>query len=148
MYCGVKAIRYWSGCQAEQNWKIYKQNKSGLRARLGSEKTKAQTVIAGAYSHQKSASRRGKAQKAGKVWTGEDFLFLKLDSYCAGSIAASIIKPVRVFRCFKEGWECVQYDSKGDDIIHAAKLSAKYGGLKYIGAEDANNHGVNPSVQC
>jgi hypothetical protein len=131
--------------QAERNWKIYKRNKSGQRARLGSGKTKAQTVIAGAYSHQKSAACRGTAQKAGKVWSNEDFVFLKLDSYCTGSITESIIKPVRVVRLYKEAWECNQFDSKGDDI-HAARLSAKYGGLKYIDTDEPNNHGVIPSI--
>jgi hypothetical protein len=29
----------------------------------------------------------------------------------------------------------VQFDSKGDDV-HAAKISAKYGGLKYTDSED------------
>jgi hypothetical protein len=133
--------------QAERNWKIYKRNKDGQRSRLGTGKTKSQTVIAGAYSHQKSAARRVQAQRAGKVWTDDDFVFLKLDNYCTGSITESIVKPVRVVRLYKEAWECVQFDSKGDDI-HAARLSAKYGGLKYIDTEEPHNHGVIPSIGC
>jgi hypothetical protein len=52
---------------------------------------------------------------------------------------------VRVVRLYKEAWECIQFDSKGDDI-HAARLSAKYGGLKYIDTDEPNNHGVIPSI--
>ena len=48
-YTEVLGKTSWIG-QTERNWKIYKKNKSGQRARLSTDKTKTQTVVAGAYS--------------------------------------------------------------------------------------------------
>lgn len=121
---------------------MYKRNKSGQRARLSTEKAKAQTVVAGAYSHRKSEARRTKCQKAGKLWTDEDFEFMKLDRYCSGSIIESVTtKPTRHFKCYLEPWEEMAFDSRGD-AVHAAKLSAKYGGLKYIDCDNADQVGT------
>ena len=42
-----------------------------------------------------------------------------------------------MFYAYKEDWEEVQFSSKGDDI-HAARVLAKYGGLKYVDADKEN----------
>jgi hypothetical protein len=65
------------------------------------------------------------------LWTDEDFGFCKIDHYCAGNIVEELaMEPERVFHAFQEDWEDIQFGRKGDDV-HAAKVSAKYGGLIY-----------------
>ena len=41
----------------------------------------------------------------------------------------------------------MQFDGKGDDV-HATKLSAKYGGLKYIDTEDPSKIGTFQEHYC
>jgi hypothetical protein len=94
---------------------------------MKSDKAKKQAVISAAYSHQACESRRKDAQRAGVLWSDEDYEYCKLDCYCSGSIIEKLVtKEVRVFHAYLEDWEDVLFNSKGDDI-HAAQISAKYG---------------------
>ena len=75
------------GCgQAECNWKEFKDNRSGKRSNLSPEKAKKLSVISASYNHKKCEARRVQAQRAGVIWTDEDFKYCKLDSYCSESI--------------------------------------------------------------
>ena len=133
--------------EAERNLKAIKGNKTGKRSRLCPEKAKKQAVVSAAYSRKRSEARRANAQKAGELWNDDDFTWCKIDHYCTGSIVKRVREPIRIFRAYKEEWEKVQFDSKGDDI-HAAKLSAKYGGLKYIDTEDPSKIGTFQDHFC
>ena len=65
------------------------------------------------------------------MWTDEDFKFCKIDHYYDGNIVEELaMEPERVFHACQEDWEDIQFRRKGDDV-HAAKVSAKYGGLIY-----------------
>jgi hypothetical protein len=72
--------------QDEQNWKAIKANKFEKQPNLSSEKIKKQAIISAAYSHQKNEAHHKTAQKAGVLWTDEDFDYCKIDRYCQGSI--------------------------------------------------------------
>ena len=125
--CYVCALPLGIG-QAERSWKAIKRNKSGKRSRLSSDKTKKQSVVCAAYSHEKSEARRVQAQKAGQLWSDEDFAWCKIDSYCTGSIIEQInTGPVRAFRfrAWEEHWEKNQFNKRGDSR-HAAGVSAKW----------------------
>ena len=130
--------------QAERNWKCYKRNKSGQRAKLSTERVKKQVIITYSYRHVKSASRCTKIQGTGKVCEEDDFKWLKMNSYCIGSIINQINdQHVWIFECYMEPWEKVKFNSMGvnckSDDLHAARISAKYGGIKY---EDEDYHRV------
>ena len=127
--------------QAERQWKSMKRNWKDNRASLGQVKAKKQAVVCAAYSDEKAEARRVKAQRAGELWTDEDFTYLKLDHYCSGSVVERIReRNVRIFRCYEENWEKQQFDKKGD-ARYAAKVAAKYGGIKFLD-EDEKKHGV------
>ena len=121
--------------------------------RLGSvqgfakKKAKKQAVVSAAYSRKRSEARRANAQKAGELWNDDDFTWCKIDHYCTGSIVKRVREPIQIFGAYKEEWEKVQFDRKGDDI-HVAKLSAKYGGLKYIDTEDPSKIGTFQDHFC
>ncbi len=112
--------------EAERHWKVTKRNKGGHRANLSTEKTKKQAAIAAAYSHEKSSLRRKANQKAGKLYEDKDFT----QFHGKGLWEERKRIPIRLFRAWYEGWESMQFKSKGDDRF-AAALSAKYGGLKF-----------------
>jgi hypothetical protein len=59
-----------------------KMQKTGKHTNLGSEKTKKQSVICSAFERQKNKTQRIQAQRAGVLWTDEDFEYCKLDEYC------------------------------------------------------------------
>jgi len=108
---------------------------TGKRAKLGSEKAKKQSVISTAFARHKNESYRKHAQWAGVLWTDEDFEFCKLDHHCSGLLIEElVVEPARVFHCYHEDWEDVQFGLKGDDA-HAARVSAKYGGLMFYDAD-------------
>lgn len=44
--------------------------------------------------------------------------------------APMVEEPTRIFHAYLEDWEDVQVNSKGDEV-HVARISAKYGGIKY-----------------
>ena len=69
--------------ESERHWKQNKKIRLGQRARLSPEKTKKQATIAADYSMKKSELRRSKANKAGVLWTDEDFETLKLGEFDA-----------------------------------------------------------------
>ena len=92
-------------------------------------------MISAAFARQKNESHRKHAQWAGVLWTYEDFEFCKLDHYCSGSLVEElVVEPARVFHCYLEDWEDVQFSRKGDDV-HAARVSAKYEGLMFYDAD-------------
>ena len=136
------------GCgQAERHWKSMKAQITGKRAKLGSEKAKKQSVISAAFARQKNELHRKHAQRAGVLWTDEDFEFCKLDHYCSGSLVEElVVEPSRVFHSYLEDWEDVQFGRKGDDI-HAARVSAKYGGLMFYDA-DYDRVGMFREIDC
>ena len=69
--------------EAERHWKQNKKIRGGQRARLLPEKTKKQATIAADFSLKRSQLRRQKANKAGMLWTDEDFDTLKLgECFC------------------------------------------------------------------
>jgi hypothetical protein len=134
--------------QSERYWKIDKNNCAGNRSNLKSDKTKKQAVISAAYSHQACESRRKDAQRAGVLWSDEDYEYCKLDRYCSGSIIEKLVtKEVRVFHAYLEDWEDVLFNSKGDDI-HAARISAKYGGLKFLDEDKDDQVGEFRELDC
>ena len=67
--------------EAERHWKQNKKIRQGQRARLSPEKTKKQATIAADFSLKRSQLRRQKANKAGLLWTDEDFDTLKLGEF-------------------------------------------------------------------
>lgn len=95
------------GCgQAERNWNAMKAQKTEKRSNLGSEKTKKQAVISTAFASHKNARKRLNAQRAGILWTDEDFEFCKIDHYCAGNIVEELaMQPERVFHAYHVDWE-------------------------------------------
>ena len=102
------------GCgQAERQWKAMKAQKTGKRTNLGSEKTKKQSVICVAFARQKNETQRKQAQRAGVLWSDEDFQYCKLDEYCQGDISEDIvIEPKRVFHAYLEDWEDVRFAAR------------------------------------
>jgi hypothetical protein len=136
------------GCgQAERQWKAMKAQKTGKRTNLGSEKTKKQSVICAAFERQKNETQRKQAQRAGVLWSDEDFQYCKLDEYCQGDITEDIvIEPKRVFHAYLEEWEDMQFNSKGNDV-HAARVSAKYEGLGFYD-EDHDRTGKFREIDC
>jgi len=103
--------------------------------------------VSAAYSRERAAARLVKAQKVGELWNDKDFTWCKIDHYCTVSIVNRVREPIRIFRAYKEDWEKAQFDSKGDDV-HAAKISAKYGGLKYVDSEDTSKIGTFLVPNC
>ena len=136
------------GCgQAGRHWKSMKAQITGKRAKLGSEKAKKQSVISAAFARQKNESHWKHAQRAGVLWTDEDFEFCKLDHYCSGPMVEElVVEPTKVFHCYREDWEDVQFNRKGDDV-HAARVSAKYGGLMFYDA-DYDRVGMFREIDC
>jgi hypothetical protein len=83
---------------------------------------------------QRSRHREKKLQTAGKLWTDDDFLSLKLDTHCKEVIekANSLSKqPSRIFRAWEEEWEKVAVGANGDDVLEA-RMVRKYGGIKWL----------------
>ena len=124
-----------------------KAQKTGKRTNLGSEKTKKQSVICAAFARQKNETRRKQAQRAGVLWSDEDFKYCKLDEYCQGNIMEEVtIEPKRVSHAYLEDWEDVQFNSKGDDV-HAAKVLTKYEGLGFYD-KDHDHTGTFREIDC
>ena len=113
------------GCeQAEHNWKEFKDNRSDKRSILSPEKAKKLSVLSASYSHKKCEARRVHAQRAGVIWTDDDFKYCKLDSYCSESIIKKLKEnEVRVFHAYMEDWEKMQFNSKGDEVLSMVVLS-------------------------
>ena len=59
--------------------------KTGQRTNLGYEKNKKQSIICSGFARQKNETQRIQAQRAGMLWTDEDFEYCKLDEYCQGT---------------------------------------------------------------
>ena len=97
--------------EAEWHWKVTKRNKVGNRANLGTEKTKKQSAIAAAYSHEKSSLCRKANQKAGKLYEDKDFN----QFHGKGLWEERKRIPNHLFRAWYEGWESLQLKSTGDD---------------------------------
>ena len=57
------------------------------------------------------------------------------------------MKDTRVLHAYLEDWENIQFGSKGDEV-HAAKVSAKYGGLKYLDADRDDMVGTFCELDC
>ena len=51
-----------------------------------------------------------------------------------GSVEEPVVKPARVFCCYLEIWEDVQFGQKRYDV-HTVRVSAKYGGLMFYDAD-------------
>jgi hypothetical protein len=112
-----------------------KAHKTGKRTNLGSGKTKKQSIICAAFARQKNETQRKQAQRAGVLWTDEDFEYCKLDEYCQGKIVEELtLEPMRVFHAYLKDWEEHQFGSKGGDV-HAARVSVKYEGLGFYGKD-------------
>ena len=117
---------------AERHWKLIKAAKRGQRACTTTEKCKKSALVYGAAMQQRSRHREKKLQTAGKLWTDDDFLSLKLDTHCKEVIekANSLSKqPSRIFRAWEEEWEKVAVGANGDDVLEA-RMARKYGGIK------------------
>ena len=143
-------LHYFANCRTRRGGEKLESHQgaqSGKHSRLSSEKAKKHAVVSAAYSCERGAARRVKVQKAGELWNDEDFTWCKVDHYCTGSIVNHVRGPIRICRTHKEDWEKVQFDLKGDDP-HAAKISAKYGGLKYIDSEDTSKIGTFLVPNC
>jgi hypothetical protein len=125
--CRVTSKAKGVGC-AERHWKAMKRHKKGKRGKLGSKVTKKLSTISAAYSYELSALRRATAQRAGKLWEDDDFE--NYSNFCSKNLTSST-RVTRSFRAWEERWEKVQFDSSGDEKF-AARLSAKYEGLKWI----------------
>ena len=95
-------------------------------------------------SNLKLDKRKPRKLATGQLWSDEDFAWCKMDSYCTGSIIVQIkTGPVHVFRAWEECWEKTQFNKKGDSR-HAARVSAKYGGLNYYDSDNPDHMGVLP----
>ena len=117
--------------EGERYWKHSKNNSKGNRSNLSLSKVMKQAVISATYSYQVNEARRVKIQTAGVLWNDQDFEYCKLDHYCSGTIVDDLItKDVCVFNSYLEDWDDLQFNNKGDKV-HAAKLSVKYGGIKF-----------------
>jgi hypothetical protein len=84
---------------------------------------------------QRSRHSEKKLLTAGKLWTDDDFLSLKLDTHWKEVIekANSLSKqPARIFRAWEEEWEKVAVGANGDDVLEAMMVM-KYGGIKWSG---------------
>ncbi len=66
-----------------------KANKSRKQSNPSSEKTKKQAIISAVYSHQKNEAHCKKAQKAGVLWTDEDFEYCKIECFCKDPLWAN-----------------------------------------------------------
>ena len=58
------------------------------------------------------------------------------------------MKEVRVFHAYLEDWEDVLFNSNGDVDIHAARISAKYGGLKFLDEDKDDQVGEFSELDC
>ena len=125
--CRVTSKAKGVGC-AERHWKATKRHKKGKRGRLGSDITKKLSTISAANSYELSAVRQATAQRAGKLWEDDDFE--NYNNFCSKNITSST-RVTRIFRAWEERWEKLQFDSFGDEKF-AARMSAKYEGLKWI----------------
>ncbi len=101
---------------------------------LSTEKFQKQ-VVSAAYGAQLSNARTTSQQSAGELWTDEDFANLSIDPLCSGDILSRQKGPLRIFRAYEEPWEKKQFPKKGDDV-HAVRVTAKYGGLKYLDCDN------------
>lgn len=89
--------------KSEWNWKAVKANKTGKHSHLSSEKAKKQAVISVLYAPDKNAEKCMKLQKAGVVWTDDDFKYCMLVHYCCGSVVERIKDAdLWVFRACEE----------------------------------------------
>jgi hypothetical protein len=105
---------------AERHWKIIKAAKREQQARNTTEKCKKSALVYGAAMQQRARHREKKLLTAGKLWTDDDFLSLKLDTHCKEVIekANSISKQqARIFRAWEEEWEKVAVGANGDDVL-------------------------------
>ena len=108
--------------EAERHWKVTKRNKQGQRARLGVVRTKKQSAISAAYSHEKSALWRLAASRAGKLYKDADF-----DQFLGEGVWEDRKRLATcIFRAWYKCWEDAQLNSAGGDRF-AAALNVKYG---------------------
>ena len=85
-----------------------KSQKTGKHTNLGSKKTKKESIMCAAFARQKNETQWKQAQKAGVLWSDEDFEYCKLDEYCQGNIMEEVtIQPKRVFHAYLEVYEDV-----------------------------------------
>jgi hypothetical protein len=129
---------------AERSWKAVKATKRG-RYTLSNESTKKQATIAGNYMAQRNDKERVLSQKAGTLWEERDFHTLKLTKHCLPLAPAPPVTgtqqdggtssgAVRIFRAWCEKWENKKLKKSGDTVLEA-RLVNKYGGLKWIDAD-------------
>ena len=123
---------------AERHWKIIKAAKNGQRTSLCPEKTKMQALIYGTAMQKKQRYRQDKLRAAGKLWCDDDFESMKLDLLCNDTVESAAALPkktARIFRAWEEEWEKVKIGPGGDDV-HEARLVSKYGGLRWLDADN------------
>ena len=121
---------------AERHWKLIKAAKRGQRARTATEKCKMSALIYGAAMQQRSRHMEKKLLIAGKLWSDEDFLSLKLDSHCKEVIEKANTlsnEPIRIFRAWEEEWEKVSVGANGNDVLEA-RMVRKYWGYQVAGS--------------
>ena len=112
---------------AERHWKQTKFHKKGRRGALGTMKTKKLSTISTSYSYEQARLRADDARTAGHLWEDEDFF--DYNNFCERKLIG-VERVTRVFRAWEETWEKEQFSAAGDEVF-AAKLSAKYEGLKW-----------------
>ena len=119
---------------AECNFKQIKAAKKGQRANLGNDKAKKQVLIHGAHQQMKAQLSLKKLAAGGKLWEDDDFETCKMDAYCSeitdSLSTAGQVQPLRIVRCWVEGWEKKKVGPEGDSILEA-RLIRKYGGLQW-----------------
>ena len=86
----------------------------------------------------KQRYQQDRLRAAGKLWCEEDFESMKLDLLCTDTVESAATLPkktARIFRAWEERWEQVKIGPGGDDV-HEARLVRKYGGLRWLDADN------------
>jgi hypothetical protein len=130
---------------AERNWKQVKAVKSGQRVNTTIDRTKKQVLVYAQYQQMRAQAHQKKLSSAGKLWDDNDFASMKMDQYCReirDSLLESIDdeeeqQPMRIVRLWEETWERKKLPPRGD-VLHEARLLAKYKGLKFFDADNDN----------
>ena len=113
---------------AERNFKEVKRVHSASQNRLTPVKTGKLTTIVGSHCGEKAERRRVRVNKAGTLWSDEDFGSLKLDNRGVEvDVVSNGLIPKRVFCAWRESWEV---DPPKMDAIYMKRLTRKYGGLQ------------------
>jgi hypothetical protein len=121
---------------AERHWKQAKRHKKGNKGKTSTEKMMMMSTISMADGYERSKLRSQEARKANTIWDDDDFS--QLNNFCAKNLLAQPTKVTRIVRTWMEEWEKRVFTAAGDEKF-AARLSAKYEGLKWYDEDEKRN---------